>query len=232
MLRSADWVTGCSQHVVDRAVCELPEIAGRAERIYNGCHDPGGNEVPLPIDPVLLCVGRLVESKGFDEVLRAMPAILEEQPRTRLTVVGEGPQRPELEALCARMNLRSQTHFAGSLPRERVLAHIQAATLLVVPSQGGSEGLPIVALEAALMERPVIATRDGGLPEAVVDGRTGFLVESGDRSGLEQAILSLLRDPPLAARMGQAGRRHALEHFDWNTQVERYMRLYDRTIGA
>ncbi len=88
----------------------------------------------------------------------------------------------------------------------------------------------MVALEAALMERPVVATRDGGLPEAVVDGHTGFLIESGDRKGLERSILSVLGNPELAARFGRAGRRHVLDGFDWDTQVSNYSSLYERAV--
>ena len=79
---------------------------------------------------------------------------------------------------------------------------LNTATLLIVPSQVAREGLPMVALEAALMKRPVVATRDGGLPEAVVDGHTGFLVESGDEKGLERSILRVLENSELAARLG------------------------------
>lgn len=231
MLRRADWVTGCSQHVVDRAIREVPEIGDRSVLIYNGCHDPGVHIAPLPFRPPrLLCVGRLVESKGFDQVLRALPAVLRSQPATRLTIVGDGPRRKDLERECALLDLTARTEFVGGVSRDRVFAYLNAATLLIMPSRGGAEGLTMVALEAALMERPVVATRDGGLPEAVVDGHTGFLIESGDRKGLERSILSVLGNPELAARFGRAGRRHVLDAFDWDTQVSNYSSLYERAV--
>ena len=89
----------------------------------------------------------------------------------------------------------------------------------------------MVALEAALMERPVVATRDGGLTEAVMDGQTGFLVKSGDLRGLEKSILRVLGDSELAARLGRSGRRHVLDSFDWDTQVTNYSSLYERAVG-
>jgi glycosyltransferase involved in cell wall biosynthesis len=233
LLRQSDSVTGCSRHVVDRAILELPEIADRTETIYNGLRDSGAEIARLPFDPPrLLCIGRLVESKGFDDVLRVFPAVLQEHPGARLTLVGDGPYRPELERLCARLGLSERTDFAGAVSRDEVFAWLNASTLLVVPSRGGAEGLPMVALEAALMERPVVATRDGGLPEAVVDGRTGFLVESGDRDGLARSVMNLLRSPTRAEQLGRAGRRYVLDTFNGDAQVARYIRVYEKAMGA
>lgn len=232
MLRGADWVTGCSQHVVDRAILEVPDVGGRSRTIYNGCSDPGLRIAPLPFDPPrLLCVGRLVESKGFDRVLRVLPAVVKSHPAIRLTIVGDGPCRPELERECAGRDLITRTEFVGEVSRDRVFAYLNAATLLVVPSRDGSEGLPMVALEAALMERPVVAARDGGLAEAVVDGETGFLIEGGDLNGLGRSILRVVANSELATRIGRAARRYVLDRFDWEAQLTNYSNLYESAAG-
>jgi glycogen(starch) synthase len=231
MLRRADWVTGCCQYVVDQAVRDVPEIAGRAVTVYNGCQEPDLAAMPLPFNPPrLLCVGRLVASKGFDDVLQALPAVREHHPDTRLRIVGDGPLRSDLQQQSARLGLLANTEFVGEVPHAEVFAHVNESTALVVPSREGSEGLTLVALEAALMRRPVIATRDGGLSEAVVHGRTGLLVESGDHFGLQRAILFVLESPTAAARLGDAGRRHVREHFTWEHLVAGYSSLYEKAI--
>lgn len=233
MLHRADWVTGCSQSIVDRAILEMPGIADRTSTIYNGCRDSGMTLAPLPFDPPqIVFVGRLVETKGVDRVLQAMPGVLAAFPAARLTIVGDGPLRPALAAEAARLRITGQTTFTGAVERDRVFGYVNASTLLVAPSRGGTEGLTLVALEAALMQRPVVATRDGGLAEAVVDGETGFLVQDDDPASLTRSILRILTDRDLAVRLGRAGRQRVMEQFDWETQVDRYMSLYERAAGG
>jgi len=230
MLRLATGVTGCSRHVVNEAVRAVPEIAARATTIYNGCRDPGLAIEPLPFDPPhLLFVGRLVESKGVDRLLHAFRVVLARHPSSRLTIVGDGPLRVPLEQECGRLGIADRTRFEGAVSRARVFDGLNRATLLVVPSHGGAEGLPMVALEASLMARPIVAARDGGLPEAVVDGRTGFLVQDEDPNSLAHAMLRVLDSRALAVDLGREGRRHALARFDWDAQMAAYARTYEKT---
>jgi glycogen(starch) synthase len=197
--------------------------------IHNGVDDPGLPSLPLPFSPPhVLCVGRLVRQKAFDVVIDAMPELRRDHPALRLTIVGDGESRAELEEQARRLGVASSVTFAGSLARASVFAVLNRATMVVMPSRG-AEGLPLVALESALVARPIVATRSGGLSEAVVDGRTGFLVESGDQRALEAAINRILHDPALATRLGRAGQEQVLKVFSSAAHVARYDALY-RTL--
>lgn len=233
LLRHSDRVTGVSEHVVERMVREVPECRERASVVYNGCHDPGPGSSPLPVAPPrILCAGRLVESKGFDLMLGALPRILERLPDTRLTIAGEGPERERLVAQSAKLDLDANVQFTGRLSQEELFARLSDSTVLVMPSRRGSEGLPMMALEAALLERPVVASRDGGLPEAVLDGHTGLLVESDDQRGLEASVLRILENPRLARALGRQGRQRTLAKFSWESQIDNYQRLYETLSGS
>jgi len=232
MLSRADWVTGCSRHVVERAIEAIPAVVDRAITIYNGCHAPSRAPGALPFSPpTIVCVGRLVDAKGVDVALRALPEIVRFHADARLRVVGDGPLRGALAQLASNLGVAARTEFIGAVSRDAVAEVLDDATVLVMPSRGGSEGLPLVALEAALMERPVVASRDGGLSEAVVDGVTGFLVQDADPPSIARAVARLLDDRALAVRMGRAGRARVLEHFGWDAQVDCYEALYGRAVG-
>jgi phosphatidylinositol alpha-1,6-mannosyltransferase len=232
LLARADWITGCSQHVVERAIAAMPAIGDRALTICNGCPTPPFGPGPLPFSPPrIVCVGRLVESKGIDVALRAFAELSPSIPAVRLRIVGDGPLRRALEQEAETLGVAERTEFAGTVSRDSVFEHLDASTVLAMPSRGGSEGLPLAAIEAALMERPVVASRDGGLSEAVVDGVTGFLVQDAEPSSIARSIRRVLDDRELAVSLGRAGRARALEYFGWDSQVSRYTALYARAAG-
>jgi len=148
-----------------------------------------------------LFLGRLSPEKGLLTLLEAA-ALAREVP---LMIVGEGPQREELQRLAERQDLRHVT-FAGYLDGEELLERIRQAAMVVLPSQC-YENCPMVIYEAGAVGRPVVASRIGGIPELVEDGQTGFLVESGDAQRLADRMLQLYRAPELCRDMGHEGRR-------------------------
>jgi len=228
-LRSADWVTFVSSTLLEQAGRLVPEVAARSSVIYNGLEVPSFLPEALPFDPpLLLCLGRLVPAKGFDRALKAFASIIRRFSGVRMVVAGDGPMRPELERQAARLGLSAAVEFVGLVEPGRVLALIDRATLVLAPSR--HEGLPTVALQAALMARPVVATRVGGVMEAVVHQQTGLLVENDDGDGLDGAIASLLSDSSLATRMGAAGRERTQKLFGWQRCVDEYDTLFKRLI--
>jgi glycogen synthase len=230
-LRSAAWVSCVSSTVLERATCLVPEIAPRSSVIYNGLEVPSFSPEPLSFAPPrLLCLGRLVPAKGFDLALNAFASILMRYPGARMIIAGDGPARPQLEEQAARLGLDAAVKFVGLVEPENVLARINRATLALLPSR--HEGLPTVALQAAFMARPVVATRVGGVTEAVVHRQTGLLIESGDVGGLEEAIAFLLNHPQEATQMGQAGRERAQKRFGWRRCVDAHDALYKRLIAG
>jgi glycosyltransferase involved in cell wall biosynthesis len=164
--------------------------------------------LPVPEDQVALFVGVLEPCKGVDVLLEAFARVVRELPGARLQIVGEGPRRAELEAQARRLGLGPSLVFRGTFPRRELPALLDAARLLVLPSR--SEGLPRVIVEAMARARPVVATRVGGIPELVEHGVTGLLVPPEDPDALADALVRLLADRDLAARMGAEARRRAL----------------------
>jgi colanic acid/amylovoran biosynthesis glycosyltransferase len=175
---------------------------------------------------LILHVGRLVGKKGTTVLLEAMARL----PEARLVVVGDGPERPRLERQAA--GLGDRVRFLGALDSAAVAEWMQRASLLAAPSltarNGDAEGLPTVIVEAAATALPVVATRHSGIPEAVVDGETGFLVPEGDPEALAERIALLIGSAELRERMGRAARAMAEAKFDLRRQTARLEDLYDR----
>jgi glycogen(starch) synthase len=208
-----------------------PEIRSRSSVILNGLDFPAALPEPIPADGHrLLCLGRLHFQKGFDLALSALAAIVDRFPNARLTIAGDGPERAALERRAYELNLTGVVDFIGWVSPDKVSELLNAATLILMPSR--SEPFGLVALEAASMARPVIASRVGGLPEVVVDGTTGLLVDAENSQELAQAIAVMLTHPQQAAQMGQAGRKRARECFAWQHCVDSYDELYQKLAGG
>jgi glycogen(starch) synthase len=224
-LRQADWVVGVSTSILERARRLAPEVDSRSSVIYNAVPCPALAPQPLPIlDPRLLSVGRLVYEKGLDIAIRAFRMILERFPRARLTIAGDGPLRSELQQQAACDGIDHAVDFIGWVVPDAVAALMNEHTLVLMPSR--EEPFGLVALQAALMSRPIVATRVGGLPEVVTHGETGYLVESEDPASLADAASLLLSRPELAQKLGRAARSRALVVFGWEEQVGNYDALY------
>lgn len=224
-LRTADWVVGCSAAILHQGRQLVPEITPCSSIIYNGLEFPLFPPKPLPFDaPLLLCLGRLDQAKGFDLALNAFSSVVARFPQARLVMAGDGPERLELKRLTTKLGLSDVVDFAGWVAPDAVQALMNTATVVVMPSRREAFGL--VALQAAQMARPVVATHVGGLPEVVVHQQTGLLVESGDSNALAEAIAFLLDHPETANQMGQAARRRAREVFSWTRCLDAYESLY------
>jgi glycogen(starch) synthase len=226
-LLKADWVASCSAAALEEA-CELvPPIRERSSVIRNAFNL--GDFVPraVPTRPMsLLCLGRLVPVKGFDIAISVLRTINERFPEVRLQLAGEGPERAALEQQVERFGLRDNVDFLGQVPPDRVADVIDRASIVLMPSI--TEGLPIAAIETAMVGRPLIATRVGGNPEIVVHGETGLLTEPGSLEDFTRSTVSLLEAPEKAQRMGAAARVHALKQFGWSTHLEAHRVLYTR----
>ena len=183
-----------------------------------------------PKEPLILFVGRLVEKKGCVHLLRAMRMVEARMPEARLVIVGDGPLRADLEAE-ARASL-CRCEFIGAASPECVRDWMRRASLVAVPSivaaNGDSEGLCLVVCEAQAMGLPVVGFRGPGIE--VVDGETGLLVPQRDEDALAHALLALLQNEPLAARMGAAGRRRVERLFNLRRQTALLEEQYDEVL--
>jgi phosphatidylinositol alpha-1,6-mannosyltransferase len=176
-------------------------------------------------------VGRLVDAyKGHDMVIRAMPLILAKAPGTRYVIVGDGPLRAWLARLAASLGVADAVRFVGEVADDEVDAWYRRCDVFVLASResevsGGAEGYGLVFVEASLHGKPLVAGRSGGIPDAVIDGETGLLVDPLDPGDIADAITRVLGEPDLAARLGRAGHRRAVEELSWPRSAEQFARL-------
>lgn len=176
-------------------------------------------------DLALVTVGRLVERKGQDKVIAALPAVSRQVPEVKYVIVGDGPDRKRLAGLADKLGLRGKVIFAGAVPDPDLVKYYNLGDVFMMPSReipkiGDIEGFGIVYLEAAACGKPVVAGRTGGAVEAIVDGETGFLVDSENAEELVGKTIKLLKDPDWRARMGQAGRERAVRDFSWERSAK------------
>jgi glycogen(starch) synthase len=231
VLKQADWVVGCSDAILQRGRELVPEISSHASVIYNAQKPGPIRPLPLASDPpVLLYLGRLSHEKGVDIALAAFASLIERFPSIRMIVAGDGPEREALERQTRRRNLVHAVRFLGWVSQEEVPALVNTTSMLVLPSRG--DAFPLVGLQAALMERPVVATCVGGLPEMVSNGETGILVEPESPDALAEAVALLLERPRLAQRMGKSARRHVLQTFHFEQVIDSYDQLYHRLANS
>jgi len=180
---------------------------------------------------LILHVARLVEVKGTRYLLRAFARVARTCDRVRLLIIGDGPLRGPLHALASSLGVGDRVEFQGALPHAQVLASMRKAAMLVLPgirtATGREEGLGMVLLEAAATGVPIIGSRVGGIPECIVDGKTGFLVPERDEEALARRMAELLADPVRRHGMGAAGRALVEDRFDIERQTAALEKLYD-----
>ncbi|NNU28390.1 glycosyltransferase [Isoptericola sediminis] len=237
--RSVDHLTYLSDRTVDVLAAAVgPEVASRAVRLSPGVDpsafagtDPAGGRAVrdrygIPSDaPVVLCAARIVERKGQDTLVRAMPEVLRAVPDAHLLLVGDGPYADRVRRLVDAHGLGDRVVLGGGHPHTAMPAFYSAADVFAGPSRtrrGGLEveGLGIVYLEAQAAGLPVVVGDSGGAPDAVDDGVTGFVVDGTDPGDVAARLLELLQDPARRARMGAAGPAWVEGAWTWDQRFE------------
>lgn len=179
----------------------------------------------------ILCVGRHTQKKGIDTLLQAFAQIAQKHPSVSLIQIGKGEMTQSLKALAEELGISQRVRFLGAQSHETVLKLMQNAEIFALPSQtannGDCEGLPIVINEASACGIPVVSTWHSGIPEAVLDGETGFLVAERDSTALAEKLDILLCDRALAQKMGKRGREFVSEAFDIRRQTAKLEAIYD-----
>ncbi|HID32289.1 MAG TPA: glycosyltransferase family 1 protein [bacterium (Candidatus Stahlbacteria)] len=223
LLKKADWVTTNSTHTKG----ELPDGIDAEVIPFGTSVKPrsGGAE-----EDYILFVGRLVERKGVEFLIRAFDRI-KDQVLDRLVIVGSGPLYDGLRNLTNSFNLQARVQFTGFISGgelDRVISHCKVFCLpAVVDRKGDTEGLGVVLIEALEYGKPVIASRVGGITDVIIDGRTGILVRPGDVDALAQVLLRLIEDKELRRRLGEEGKRYVEERFSWSRITDRLIALYE-----
>jgi glycosyltransferase involved in cell wall biosynthesis len=172
--------------------------------------------------PLVMNVGALVGHKGQTHLIEAMPLVMREVPDAHLVILGEGELRAPLERQVKELHLERVVRLPGF--REDVLSLMKSADVFAISSI--TEGLGSAVLDAMAMGLPVAGTLAGGIPEVVIPGETGLLVPPGEPKPLAEAIVSLLDDPSLRQRFGQAGKARVETHFGVDALVEGTLALY------
>jgi glycosyltransferase involved in cell wall biosynthesis len=257
-LREIDLVIGCSEYITEKIRRRFPHFAERCQTVFDGVdinHFVSKNRRSASQKngiKQLLFVGRVSPEKGVHVLLDAFQKVIENYPQAQLKIVGghgslpiqfeaalsDDPKLSELASfydgnyfahLQSKLSADMASHvsFAGSIPHRQLVSLYQNADMLILPTvYGEAFGMPII--EAMAMEVPVVATKCGGIPEIVVDGKTGLLVEGGDSTALAQAILRLLSDEDLRKSMGKAARKRAVELCAWEKIVANLLNYYKK----
>ena len=223
---------------ISEAVRTFLERAGHDRRklvtIHYGLDEPASApseptpaEAGIPADaPLALAVGRLIEQKDHATLLRAFALVRRDVPEARLAILGAGPLEGATRALAVELGVDAAVTLPG---RTEIRDWLERADVFVHTSRW--EGFGIVLLEAMLASLPVVATRVSAVPEVVVDGETGALVEAGDAEGVAREVAALLADPERASRLGTAGHARALADFSVARMIERTLAVY-RAAGT
>jgi glycosyltransferase involved in cell wall biosynthesis len=259
-LAKTDMMIGCSDYVTRTIEQMYPEMADRCCTVFNGIDigDFAGNRVRKndTKERCLLFIGRLSPEKGLHVLLEAFGLVVKRYPNVYLNIVGAEGAAPKdflvdvcddekvqklaafymgknyLQCLKDQMTpeIARRVRFAGFVPHDKLGTYFDEADILLNPSFWESFGRSLI--EAMVCGLPVIATRVGGMPEIVEDGRTGYLVEAGDSPALAEAILRLLEDEPLRQSLGRAGRERAEKYFSWESVGANLLARYEEVVAS
>lgn len=225
VLQSVAHVVGVSQASLRAALDAVPVLAERSSLILNALESPPVAPAPFPKGPpVILCVGRFTEQKGFDVALDAFALVIEQYPAATMVLAGDGDLRDTLEQQSNELGLNKHVRFVGRQSHAEIYRLLNDSTMLLAPSRYEPFGL--VALEAAQMGRPVVASRVDGLSEIVAHQETGLLVKPESSKQTAEAILTLLNHPTLCVELGRRARQRAEAMFSFRSFLDKYEELY------
>lgn len=176
----------------------------------------------------IFIVVNLEKIKCVDILIKAIPIVINSLPNLSVRIAGSGPQENELKALVKKLNLEAHVKFLGFISEENKYQYYKACKIVVVPSRWDCQ--PFAPLDAAASGKPVVASRIGGIPDTVKDGKTGFLFEPENIEDLADKIIILLKDEKQREEMGKAAKEKA-KNYDWSKIAERTFEIYKEVIA-
>lgn len=177
---------------------------------------------------VILTVARLDRYKGQDMVIQSLPKVLQKHPNTIYIIVGNGKEKDKLRNLVKKLKLEPHVRFVDYVSDEELLDYYNSCDVFIMVSRqvrGDFEGFGLVYLEANACGKPVIGGRTGGVPEAIVDGKVGFLVNPASTKEISQALINVLSDAQLAQKMGKAGRNRVEQELNWIAVTKKMLNI-------
>jgi glycosyltransferase involved in cell wall biosynthesis len=227
-ITSADRVVAISTSTAREIERTVPGVP--VEIIPYAVEMPALPAAPATTEAIVLFVGRLVERKGVNYLVDAV-ALLPPSLNTRLVVIGDGPDRPALEARAAAANSPHPIEFRGWVTPDQLHAAYASATAFALPAvvdeRGDTEGLGMVLLEAMSYRVPVVTTALGGITDIVAEGENGLIVPPNDAPALATALERLITDRPLAHRLGDGGLHVIASRFSWPHIIDQFAAIYD-----
>jgi glycosyltransferase involved in cell wall biosynthesis len=178
---------------------------------------------------LIMSVGRLIDWKGTEFLIRAIPAVLEKFPDAKLLIVGAGPERDVLVRQVRELGLENRVIFLGFISKTDLIAYYHSADVFVLPSinrAGKTEGLGVVLLEAMASGCPVIGSNVGGIPDIIVDGENGFLVPEQDPAALAEKIIQILSNDDLTDQFRKSGYETVQTRFTWEIISKKFSEVY------
>ncbi len=186
------------------------------------------NQNPLSFQNNIYYVGRLEIYKGIDVLIKAMPSVLDKIPQVKLYIIGEGDYKDELISMVASLMLKSKIQFLGKISHGELERYYANSDIVIIPSVW-PEAFGNVGIEAMSVGRPVIASRVGGIPEWLDDGKTGFLIEPGNSEQIAEKVIQLLSNKKLLEQMSRNARKKA-EKFSIEKHVDKLEKIYLKVI--
>jgi glycosyltransferase involved in cell wall biosynthesis len=237
LIENAATIVTVSDYSVRLLQERFPQSAGKVHRVYNGVdlsRFPATNFDRRP--PEIVSVGRLIEKKGFGDLIRACALLQARGVAFHCSIIGEGPLQETLRAQIAEASLERSVELTGPQTQAQIAERLTHATMFVLPctheADGGMDNLPTVIMEAMAAGLPVISTALGGIPEMVEPGTNGELVPERDPNAVGDAIQRLVADPELTRRYGNQGREIAREKFSIEASARQLQALFESIQGA
>lgn len=236
--RHADHIIANSEFTRDELV-RIGVAPGNIALLYPGvdvdrfrpglpCNDLKASVGLVAGEKLIVSVGRLSRRKGFDQVIRSLPFLLQRGLAVRYSVIGMGEDRDYLHALATELGVSDRVHLLGQVAPDVLPRWYNAADVVAMPNReidGDTEGFGMVFLEAAACARPTVAGLAGGTGAAVIDGVTGLRVDGASTKAVADALIRLLGDPGLARELGEQGYVRALRDFSWKRVAEKTRQL-------
>lgn len=188
-----------------------------------------------PNSKILLTIGHLVPRKGHDNVIRSLPEILDKHPEVYYLIVGQGPDKDRLTKIAKELKVLSNVRFCGFIPNEELRDYFNVCDIFVMPNREEHrdvEGFGIVFLEANACKKPVIGGNSGGVPDAIEDGKTGFLVDPYNIVDIKDKLMFLIENPDIANEMGENGFKKVIEKSNWQSVCQSINKLIFQCLNA